>query len=222
MRVVGKTSTIRWRKFYLAAARFGRRFQTKPKWWPSAKTGDGAKGQQPTQGRAGAGLASPAGIGAGRVCERQVRRTGIFVAAPINNGQSSVRSDIVGNADGRCRPDGAGIRFGLGFYNDAAPNGAGGRRENSPAIYGWGIVQPIQPSPGRDERKPGIGERFCRPWTGLWTLPKREPSHKWLGYCQTHFNATRVRQWWLTARSGRTQGPGQKANGHRKAGPGPS
>jgi hypothetical protein len=30
MRVVGKTSTIRWRKFYLAAARFGRRFQTKP------------------------------------------------------------------------------------------------------------------------------------------------------------------------------------------------
>ena len=53
MRVVGKTSTIRWRKFYLAAARFGRRFQTKPKWWPSAKTDDGAKGQRPTHGRAG-------------------------------------------------------------------------------------------------------------------------------------------------------------------------
>src|ERR1019366_1555622 len=29
-------------------------------WWPSARTG--AKGQRPTQGRAGAGLASPAGI----------------------------------------------------------------------------------------------------------------------------------------------------------------
>jgi hypothetical protein len=27
--------------------------------------------------------------------------------------------------------------------------------------------------------------------------------------------------WWLTARSGRTQGPGQKANGQCKAGPGP-
>jgi hypothetical protein len=26
---------------------------------------------------------------------------------------------------------------------------------------------------------------------------------------------------WLTARSGRTQGPGQKANGQRMAGPGP-
>ena len=34
---------------------------------------------------------------------------------------------------------------------------------------------------------PGIGERFYRPWTGLWTFPKREPSHKWLGYFQTHF-----------------------------------
>jgi len=31
--------------------------------WPDARTG--AKGQRPTQGRAGAGLASPAGIGAG-------------------------------------------------------------------------------------------------------------------------------------------------------------
>jgi hypothetical protein len=27
--------------------------------------------------------------------------------------------------------------------------------------------------------------------------------------------------WWLAARSGRPQGPGQKTNGHRKAGPGP-
>jgi hypothetical protein len=35
-------STVKgWRKFYLAAARFGRRFQTKPKWWSSAKTDDG-------------------------------------------------------------------------------------------------------------------------------------------------------------------------------------
>jgi len=31
--------------------------------WPAARTG--AKGQRPTHGRAGAGLASPAGIGAG-------------------------------------------------------------------------------------------------------------------------------------------------------------
>ena len=31
--------------------------------WPDARTG--AKGQRPTHGRAGAGLASPAGIGAG-------------------------------------------------------------------------------------------------------------------------------------------------------------
>jgi hypothetical protein len=77
------------------------------------------------------------------------------------------RSDISGNVDGICRPDGAGNRFGLEFYKDAAPNGAGERRENSPAIYGWVIVQPNQGSPGRDERMPGIGERFCRPWTGL-------------------------------------------------------
>ena len=55
------------------------------------------------------------------MCERQVRRTGIFVASPFKNRQSSVRSDIVRNAEGICRPDGAGIRFGLGFYNDAAP-----------------------------------------------------------------------------------------------------
>src|ERR1035438_4052226 len=63
VRVVGKTSTIRWRKFYLAAARFGRRFQTKPILSPPARTG--AKGQRPPQGRAGAGLASHAGTGAG-------------------------------------------------------------------------------------------------------------------------------------------------------------
>jgi hypothetical protein len=148
MRVVGKTSTIRWRKFYLAAARFGRRFQTKPKWWPSAKTDDGAKGQQPTQGRAGAGLASPAGIEAG--------------ANAIHMARSS---------------------------------------DNSPAIYGWVIVQPIQRSPGRDERKPA-NEKVLSSLTGLWTLPKREPSHKWLGYFQTLFNSTRARLWWPGARTG--------------------
>ena len=52
-------------------------------------------------------------------------RAGIFVASPFTNGQSSVRSDIVGRADGRCRPDGAENYFGFGFYKYAAPNGAG-------------------------------------------------------------------------------------------------
>jgi hypothetical protein len=59
---------------------------------------------------------------------------GIFVASSAIHGQSSVRSDISGNADGRCRPDGtprrskakagAEIYFGLGFYKYAAPDGA--------------------------------------------------------------------------------------------------
>ena len=133
--------------------------------WPDARTG--AKGQRPTHGRAGTGLASPAGTGAGA------------------------------NAIVRARSS-----------------------DNSPAIYGWVSIQSNQPSPGRDERMPGIGERFCRPWTGLWTLPKREPSHKWLGYFQTDFNSTRERQRWPAAKTGRTQGPGQKANGQRQAGPG--
>jgi len=39
------------------------RFNPFSKVWPGARTG--AKGQQPPHGRAGAGLASPAGIGAG-------------------------------------------------------------------------------------------------------------------------------------------------------------
>jgi hypothetical protein len=134
--------------------------------WPDTRTG--AKGQRPTHGRAGTGLASPAGIGAG-AC--------LIVAAR--------------------------------------------RDDNSPAIYGWVIVQPIQPSPGRDGRKPGIDGSFCRPLTGLWTFPKREPSHKWLGYSQTHTIPHACGTWWLTARSGRAQGPGQKANSHRLAGPGP-
>ena len=43
-------------------------------------------------------------------------RADIFVASPFSNGQSSVRSVISGRADGRGRPDGAGIYFGLGFY----------------------------------------------------------------------------------------------------------
>jgi hypothetical protein len=72
---------------------------------------------RPGRGRIG----QPCWNWGGRVREWQVRRTGIFVASPFKNGQSSGRSDIVGNADGICRPDGAGIRFGLGFYNDAAP-----------------------------------------------------------------------------------------------------
>ena len=60
--------------------------------WPDARTG--AKGQRPTHGRAGAGLASLAGTGAGAGA-RQVRRTGIFVALPFKNRQSSRRSDIM-------------------------------------------------------------------------------------------------------------------------------
>jgi hypothetical protein len=59
-------------------------------------------------------------------------RADIFVAPPATNGQSSVRSDITGNADGICRPDGAENYFGLGFYKYAAPNGAGEGRAVSP------------------------------------------------------------------------------------------
>lgn len=51
-------------------------------------------------------------------------RAGIFVASPATNGQSSVRSNIIGRVDGRCRPAGAEIHFGFGFYKYAAPNGA--------------------------------------------------------------------------------------------------
>jgi hypothetical protein len=43
----------------------------------------------------------------------------------IHKRTSSVRSDIIGNMDGICRPAGAEIYFGLGFYKYAAPDGAG-------------------------------------------------------------------------------------------------
>jgi hypothetical protein len=87
--------------------------------------------------------------------------------------------------------------------------------DNSPAIYGWVIVQPIQRSPGRDERKPA-NEKVLSSLTGLWTLPKREPSHKWLGYFQTLFNSTRARLWWPGARTG---AKGQRPT-HGRAGAG--
>jgi len=58
---------------------------------------------RPGRGRIG----QPCWNWGGRVREWQVRRTGIFVASPFKNGQSSGRSDIVGNADGICHPDGA-------------------------------------------------------------------------------------------------------------------
>ena len=54
MRVVGKTSTTRWRKFYLAAARFGRRFQKKPILSPPTMAGQKASGHaRPGRGRIG-------------------------------------------------------------------------------------------------------------------------------------------------------------------------
>ncbi len=52
-------------------------------------------------------------------------RAGIFVASPAINGESSVRSDIIGNVDGICRPDGAENYFDSDFYKYAAPDGAG-------------------------------------------------------------------------------------------------
>jgi hypothetical protein len=56
-------------------------------------------------------------------------RADIFVASPATNGQSSVRSDIIWNVEGICRPDGAKNGFGFGFYKYAAPNGALGGRD---------------------------------------------------------------------------------------------
>ncbi len=44
-------------------------------------------------------------------------RAGIFVASPAINGESSVRSDIIGNVDGICRPDGAENYFGFASTN---------------------------------------------------------------------------------------------------------
>jgi hypothetical protein len=48
-------------------------------------------------------------------------RADIFVASPSATGQSSVRSDIIGRADGICRPDEAENYFGFGFYKYTAP-----------------------------------------------------------------------------------------------------
>ena len=50
--------------------------------WPDARTG--AKGQRPTHGRAGAGLASPAGTGVARVCSSQ--RDVMTIAQPFMAG----------------------------------------------------------------------------------------------------------------------------------------
>ena len=36
-----------------------------------------------------------------------------------------------------CRPDGAENYFGLDFYKDFAPDGAGDGSDNSPAFQGW-------------------------------------------------------------------------------------
>src|SRR5674476_1527309 len=116
---------------------------------------------------------------------------------------------------------GAGLASPAGTGAGAAANVRARCSDNSPAIYGWVRIQSNQPSPGRDERKSGICERFCRPWTGLWTFPKREPSHKWLGYSQYAYKSdasaatVAVCKDWPDARIG--------AKGQRpcKAGPGP-
>src|ERR1035441_8083185 len=55
--------------------------------------------------------------------------------------------------------------------------------ENSPAIYGWEYSQANFTGPVRD------GRHFLPSLTGLGTVPNREPSHKWLGYCQNHHAA---------------------------------
>jgi hypothetical protein len=52
---------------------------------------------------------------------REARRAGIFVVRPCQDNKSSARSDIVGETDGICRPDGAGFYFGLWFYKYVAP-----------------------------------------------------------------------------------------------------
>jgi hypothetical protein len=47
----------------------------------------------------------PVGTNGGR---GEVRRTGIVVEPAMPTNQAPFRSGIIGNADGRCRPDGAG------------------------------------------------------------------------------------------------------------------
>ena len=55
----------------------------------------------------------------------EVRRTVIVVELATQTQQAPFRSDIIGIAAGRCRPDGAGNYFGLGFYKYAAPMALG-------------------------------------------------------------------------------------------------
>jgi len=58
----------------------------------------------------------------------EVRRTGIVVEPAVQNESSSVQErHHGGRPQGLCRPAGAEIYFGLGFYKYAAPDGAENR-----------------------------------------------------------------------------------------------
>ena len=47
----------------------------------------------------------------------EVRRTGIVVASATQMNKAPFRSDIIGNAEGRCRPDGAENYFSFDSTN---------------------------------------------------------------------------------------------------------
>jgi hypothetical protein len=78
---------------------------------------------------------------------------------------------------GICRPDGADFILVWGSTIDAAPMALGNATKiTQPFMAGHRRTYPTKSRQGR--KKSRQLQRFCRPWTGLWTLPKREPSHE--------------------------------------------
>ena len=56
--------------------------------------------------------------------------------------------------------------------------------DNSPAIYGWEYRNPNIKVPSGTADNVVAVRKDLSSLTGLATIPNREPSHKWLGYCQ--------------------------------------
>jgi hypothetical protein len=99
--------------------------------WPDARTG--AKGQRPTHGRAGAGLACPAGIGAGANAIVQARSSD---NSPAIYGWVRIQST---------NQVPAGTKESPGLAKDSAVPGRdfGRFRNVNPAINGWAIFKRI-------------------------------------------------------------------------------
>jgi hypothetical protein len=101
-------------------------------------------------------------------------RAGIFVASPATNGQSSVRSDIIGRADGRCRPDGAGIHFGFGSTNMPRLTALGSVLTIAqPFMAGSSVHQNLKVPRGTAENVVAVRNHLSS-LAGLWTIAGHE------------------------------------------------